>query len=412
MGRLRDRRGALRTGTSVIPTTPPGARVLPRALASGLACREFTQFWDDTRPVPGPGIFFDLVTAGVGGAVVMRAPWMELEPNGPALDPIALALLKSRLDKANEHGLKVMLRSPAGFEAPQWVKTEVGSLQWADNEAPPPEWELAGTKTDPVTGVVTTYRYLPGGIPMFWRPAFWTRWDGYMQRLAAAIGNHPALAEVVSVGATTRFAEPCIMQASWAPNIDQLFDPALNTGFTDAARLATFVEGWKSHMRWWAPYRIASYTPYNPIEYTKPVVSPDFPHGSKLVSGDVTTAIWLMEQHMAICGGLTVLGNNSLTYPETNGKYVQMYERIWAARLAVPATTIGFQTETFAKITADPGATVQGTVDWGVQQGSMRIELPVGAQSPQTDPANTITPTEAASYNAQLKANAVGLWAA
>ena len=108
-------------------------RVLPRALCTGVCTRSYTQF---RLSGGGPGIFYPLVTAGVGGSVVIDPSWAELQPTNGPLSSSAVATLITQLDDCQSLGLKVRLRCRVGEGAPTWVGDDplVGRVdQWATN---------------------------------------------------------------------------------------------------------------------------------------------------------------------------------------------------------------------------------------------------------------------------------------
>ena len=375
-------------------------RVLPRALCTGVCTRSYTQF---RLSGGGPGIFYPLVTAGVGGSVVIDPSWAELQPTNGPLSSSAVATLITQLDDCQSLGLKVRLRCRVGEGAPTWVGDDplVGRVdQWATNSN-------VGVGWTPAPGDASGNWFLyPGGMVCSWKPRYWELYRTFSNLLAAAIGYHPALAEVVQGLASTQFQEPCIMQFGWQGNLDG----AIATGFSEAVWDQIFTESFNTHLEAWGPYRIAAYTAWNPIGA---IVPGSTPSGWKFTFGNTARTARLMDEAMNILGGLVVLGNNSLTSPETNSEYLQMYDKHLAARQATPPTAIGFQTETLAKINAEPGASVQGTLDRAVAMGADNAEMPVGCQNYSASyPLSYITPALAASYNTSFKANAVGLWRA
>lgn len=372
--------------------------VKPAALAQGITARsmDYLWTWPDTNPatVGAAGVLYNHLLPSANpaefGAVVIEVEHGTSNPTGSAFSPAWVAQHHRELDKVAALGLKARIRFRGGYRCAQWVRDVCGVMPWATREAPDPAWDLAGVQNG------YTYRYLPGGTPVTWGAEWRDIQDAFHAAYAAEFGGHGAIAETVSAMMQTQYAEPTLLQQEFSGNSDQ----ALAHGYTLARHQWAIAEGWRAHWRYYAQYRWGCFTPFNPMANV--VADATRPSGYKIAGASTLGLVdVLIDKQVEILGGLAVLGNCSYVETETNSLYNGMYDRMSYHRARSVPTAV--QTETKAKQLAE-GHTMEGAITRAITNRMHSVEVAIGIQSADPNPANVLTPAEAAAYSSQMRA--------
>lgn len=330
----------------------------------------------------------------IDGAVI-DFEWRELHTGPGQINETFKATLLSQLDWCRANGgtsgksIKVRLRPRMGMYAPDWVKTNAGTLTWYTDKGTDGTGAAAPSNS--------AWKQISGGVPRWWVKAYLDAAEDFTSLIKTHFGNHPALCEVVMGWPTTQFAEPCLKQFGLQENLYA----ALDGGWTEALDTAAFVAGWNSHKTHFSPIGIATYTAYNPIG-TVDMTARTF------TFGNAAKTIELMNTQVSILGNMALVANNSLTAPLStqNSHYQEMYNRMVALRQS--GTKIAFQTETLGRhLNAYPTETVKKTIEQALAWGAQGVEIPIGCQnlSTATYEENYITSAYAKTVNPQFAAN-------
>lgn len=412
-------------GTPVSVDPPPPPPNLLNGVAGGLAVREYNG-WKNTP------------AKNMVDTVVFKVYWKDLAPTGQTFSGPGIANLRAQLaDVASTKGIsgsqpKAVIRLQGTFYAPTWVGQDplVGSVTWWANDATV-DASTGATRAGFIDGApasqpTSTWRRWATPIPMYWKPRFQVLWLDAMNQLYTALADYIASGFIVEVDwggfASTQYVEPCNQQISLEENRQTL----KNNGWTQDVWAALFGPAWDSYMASpWATARVGCMVSYNATGVLVP--STKNPSGWSYQSGGADKAIALMETHIAKCGALTILFNESYENPYL--KYLTdkpLYQRMVDA-YKQQKIVFGLQTETLVKLTADYKATsgltnTQDTIKEAVSMGAIRVEIPVGCwltsqtvsvgcplnyvSGPADGPGNF-----AATWSPQLTANGNGLWA-
>ncbi len=295
--------------------------------------------------------------------VVIDFEWHQLHAGPGKVDTAFRDELRRQLDWcASQLGvtgkpLQVRLRPRMGMYAPQWVKNSTGVMRWYTDKGT--DGTGASAPSDPA------WREIEGGVPVWWNAAYASAATDLYAIIAREFGSHRALAEVAMGWPSTQFVEPCNKQFGLVENVRA----AAAKGYTDALDDAMFLKGWQAHKALLSPYGIGCYTAFNP---PGSVVSGTFRFGN------VERCVRLMRTEVATLGPTAVVANNSWAPLSTqSGEYRTMYGE--HQRLRSSGTRIGFQTETFEKLSRN--TTVRAAIEEAVTFRASGVELPRGCES-------------------------------
>jgi hypothetical protein len=218
--------------------------------------------------------------------------------------------------------------------------------------------------------------------------------------LAAAIGGHPAVAEVCMTLPTTQYAEPCIRQRDGSGNAARAFAH----GYTVAQDTNSFLEGYAAHAKYWSPLRVATQTAFSPYQAltTDPTAT----------GGDATTTIALMNQMVSTLGRLAVWGNNGFQNapPASQSRdYAAMYAAQFAAASSASPVCIAYQTKTLNSFKANrsqANVNLPNTVQLAVNVKATGVELPNGCTYPAAG-VDYLSQAAAHRMNVRFGANAL-----
>jgi hypothetical protein len=304
--------------------------------------------------------------------------------------------------------LKVCLRPRMGFFAPEWVKNDpnIGRLQYWENDGVA-NFDPAEVGGAPPSGESGYFEFLPG-CATWWRPKYREYQGGWLQRLAEAFGDHPAVCEIDIAYASTHYTEPCIKQWGCQANIASCMTAPVAWNMAD--EIAAYEQSWRDAVQYFGRYRVAVGTSYNPGQTL--IVDSSKYSGYRVNWGDIDHTLDLMSRHKSICRGLTIWGNHSLQSPwQTSGspEATQMYQAQVDGAAGIPSVALMYQSITLAKFKTDYSATsnVQETVNDAISMGAVRLEIPVGCQNYDASyPLNYISTAFATSAGVGFEQNA------
>ena len=292
---------------------------------------------------------------------VIPVLWKDVQPNGPG--DFDTSAIDRQIAFAKEHDLPVRMRVYAGYNSPQWVLQQGGSVPWQGAEG---------------NGGPKSYT-----VPVFWGSAFQKLYQAFDAKLAAEYDSVPQVREVVAGVCTTNFAEPFIRQFNVVSNTVA----ARDKGYSDASNeqcLRKTVDIVKAD--WPTTNMAMAFNPYQSISATGP---------NDKTAASALSSVVVPQEIATYCiqqlGPRCIVGNNSMK----GGTRGASYDALYAMMTSLKAP-IYIQTATNVKIN-----------DWkqalssAVQVGALSVELPVGYTS--WDLA-ALQP-----YAAQLKANAARL---
>ena len=260
---------------------------------------------------------------------VIPVNWKDVQPNGPA--DFNTTLIDQQLAFARQHNMGVRLRLYAGYNSPDWVKQQVGSVNWQGR---------------PTEGGPSSYV-----IPDFWKAPFRDIWQAFNTKLAAQYDAEPIIRDVNSGMCITNFDEPFIRQFSVAQNVAT----AKANGYTDdtnnlclQATIDTFKATWSktSLSVTFNPFQSVSTAPGDAIIEPKAI------------------ADYCVSQLGSHC----VLGNDSLESNKRSDDYDNLY-----TMMHTTGAPLYIQTATNARI-----GDWQKTLADAVDIGALDVELPVG----------------------------------
>ena len=270
---------------------------------------------------------------------VIQVNWKDVQPNGPG--DFVTTGIDQQVAFAEGHNLPVRLRVYAGYNSPQWVLQQVGSVPWKGAGGGGPE----------------SY-----AVPVFWEAKFQQLYQAFDAKLAAKYDPVPQVREVVAGMCITNYAEPFIRQFTVASNAVS----AKSKGYTESANqqcLRRTVDIVKAD--WKTTNMAIAFNPYQSAD-AQGSTDKNATTASQSVVVPKAIATYCLQQLGARC----ILGNNSMKGGSRGASYDALY-----AMLSSFKAPVYIQTATTARIN-DWQAALQASV----QVGAVSIELPVGYQ--------------------------------
>ncbi|MBX7102119.1 MAG: hypothetical protein K1X89_30670 [Myxococcaceae bacterium] len=335
----------------------------PRAPAKGLMSRTFTP------RSPGPAF------SALMHDTVVQVSWTDLEASGAGTTSGGYYAAGTHgwsvLESALAQGYAVRLRIKAGGEAPAYVK-RIGFTRGVGSSA----------ALCPDGGVYVYNRQDARGVcvPKFWDPSVIARYDALMQEVSRRFGAAPGLREVVDAACMTTYAEPFYRAHGDTGSNQRLLDAGLTAG----KDLYCHQRAIGIHNRWFPSVRTS--LAVNGWDLVTPDTANrvrmgfqptyDFLEGTGSAafrmtsSGTPTTTRWPGAR--TVLGRRLVLQNNGLgehdvcTAPTSAN--VQTDHFCYLSRVAQAGVhSVGFQTETMARLREDATGAIVRTEEEGVR---------------------------------------------
>ena len=262
---------------------------------------------------------------------VIQVNWKDVQPN--SANDFDTSAIDQQLAFAKQHNLAVRMRIYAGYNTPQWVMNQTGSVSWskANDEAGPDSYN----------------------VPKFWTKEFQDVWKAFYQKLSDKYDSNPELKDVVPGVCITNFAEPFIRQFSNSNNKQA----AQANGYTDQSNDACLKATIDMHAALWPTTHMAmAFNPYQSYDSS--------------VDKNAEPKV-IIDYCRDKLGSRCVIGNNSMTSNERNDDYSGLYKTLHDAKLPMY-----IQTATDKKI-GDWQKALNNCIDIG----ALSIELPSGYQN-------------------------------
>lgn len=284
------------------------------------------QMWNIKRTTPPP-VGVQTVCAGYLGEIT----WAKIQPTPDTFDT---TLIENVIRYADNVGIPhVAIRATAGRDAPQWVKDAVGTIQYFNPQ---------GETQDEAKS-----------LPKFWTAQYWELYEKYWRKLAETYDNHPKITHVYNALGMTRFDEPLMRGIASSFNVEQF----RSGGYTFAQDMATQVEAFRMHRRWWYQTRLATaFNPWQDAEVNK--TRPE-------------ATVELISKQIEILGHQSITQNNSMRTSfmamEPKNPYTPVYNAMIAvARDGYP---VAWQTAGNERV-----GDLRTILQWGADLGACVLE--------------------------------------